>query len=313
MSKNILANKRFLSHSALLGTAIIYGLTYHFAKGVMPNALNPVAFVAIRALFAASFFFLISPLIPKEIIKKEDYFRIFLCALFGVVINQTTFFIGLTYTTAVSSAIIMTTNPILVIIIAYFLLKEPITRNKITGITLGLIGAMMIILSGRKADYTAYAPNPVLGNFLVFINAFSYGFYLVLVKDLMQKYHPLQIIKWVMLLGACMVLPFGLWGDHALLTADWNSFDTTIYYQILFVLIFTSCLAYFLNLFALRYLKPATVSAYIYGQPLVTTLFSILLFDNGEEFTLQKIIAALLIFTGVYLVSKPQKNSEKQL
>ncbi|APD06783.1 WAT1-related protein chloroplastic [Flavobacteriaceae bacterium UJ101] len=309
MSKNILVNKRLLSHSALLSTAVIYGLTYHFAKGVMPNALNPIAFVSIRALFAVPVFFLASLWIPKETIKKEDYFRIFLCALFGIVINQVAFFSGLMYTTPVSSSIIMTTNPILVIIIAYFLLNESITRNRILGITLGIIGAFIIILSGNQID-VHNAPNPLLGNFLVFVNAFSYALYLVLVKPLMQKYHPLHIIKWVMLIGGCMIVPFGLLGDRALLTASWKTFDTTIYYQIAFVLIFTSCLAYFLNLSALRYLKPATVSVYIYGQPLIATLFSVFFLENGETLTYQKIIATFLIFIGVYLVSKPAKTKK---
>ncbi len=296
-------NKRLISHILLLIATIIYGLTYHFAKGVMPNALNPVAFVSIRALFAGFIFLIISFFVTKQTIDKSDYMRIFLCAVFGVAANQVAFFIGLMNTTPVSSSIIMTTNPIIVIVFAYFLLKESITRTRVLGIICGIIGASVIILTGEN-DGSEIAPNPTLGNFLVFVNAASYALYLVMVKPLMEKYHPILILKWIMLIGAVIIFPFALFGENALLTANWLTFEAKIYYQIAFVLIFTSCLAYVLNLFALQVLKPATVSSYIYGQPLVAAFFSLMFLEKGEVLNIEKLFATGMIFLGVYLVSK---------
>jgi drug/metabolite transporter (DMT)-like permease len=151
-------------------------------------------------------------------------------------------------------------------------------------------------ISGRE--------NTLLGNLFVFLNALSWGIYLVLVKPLMKKYHTVTILKWVFLMGLFMVAPFGWSGVSELDVQAWPS---RIIWFALFVIVLTTFAAYLLNTYSLKALSPTVVSAYIYLQPLLTSLFAIYLFQN-DRLTPGKIVSGVLIFLGVYLVSYSRKK-----
>ena len=137
----------------------------------------------------------------------------------------------------------------------------------------------------------------MLGNFLVFINAVSYAFYLIIVKKLMDKYNAFTFVKWIYTVGFFMVLPFG-WSEIEQVV--WNSIPTDIYYKIGFVVLFSTFFTYLLNLLSMRQLSPTTVAVFMYLQPLFATIFAISVGKDSLDFV--KIGSALLVFLGVYLV-----------
>ena len=113
----------------------------------MPEYIEPSGFILLRVIGGSILFFFIYFFIVKERVKKKDFFRLMLCGLFGVAINQLFFFEGLNLTTPINAAIIMTISPVLVIITSAIIIKEKITVRKIIGIFLGLIGACILILN----------------------------------------------------------------------------------------------------------------------------------------------------------------------
>jgi drug/metabolite transporter (DMT)-like permease len=150
------------------------------------------------------------------------------------------------------------------------------------------------------------APNATLGNLLVFINAVSYGFYLILVKKLMDKYNAFTFVKWIYTFGFIMVLPFG-WNEfHAI---QWDIMPIEIFWKIGFVVVFSTFFTYLLNLLSMRELKPTTVAVFIYLQPLFATVFAVSL--GKDDLSLIKLLSAILIFAGVYLVTQKKVTSEK--
>jgi len=292
-------NKIIFAHLALFIVNLIYALNYSIAKDVMPEYINPSGFILLRVLGGVSLFFLFFKIFINEKINNSDLPRFALCGLFGVAINQLFFFEGLNLTTPINAAIIMTTNPILVIVISALLIREKISLMKIIGIIFGFIGACNLILN--SGDFS-FNNNFLIGNFLVFINATSYALYLVLVKNLMKKYNPITVMFYVFFFGLIFVFPFGY---ENVMLIDLQIFTTEIYLKVLFVIIFTTFIAYLFNGFALKSLTPATVSVYIYLQPLLASLIA--LFLNVDTLDMQKIISALFIFTAVFLVSVPKK------
>lgn len=284
---------------ALLGAtfvSVIYGLTFTIAKDVMPIYVKPFGLILIRVLGACFLFWLVSFFTIKEKIEKKDFPRIFAAAIFGVVLNQLTFFKGLSYTSPISASVIMLTAPILVLILSTILLKERIELKKIIGIIIGLIGTSILILYGKSVGN---ATNANWGNFLVFVNASSYAIYLILVKKIASKYSPLTFIKWIYTFGLFFVLPFGL-GEFT--AVNWNEIPTIIFFEIGYLVIFTTFFAYLINLSAIRYLKPTTLSVFIYLQPVFASIFAISL--QKDELNMIKLISAFLIFVGVYLVTQ---------
>ena len=293
--------KIYVAHLAVIGANIIFGINYVVAKGIMPDYLLPRSIIFLRVLGATLIFWLVSLLFPRENVDLKDLLRLAVCALFGVAINQVLFFEGLNLTTPINAAIIMVTIPIMVLVFAYFIIGDKITRNKSIGILFGFAGAVYLILQGGNISIKA---DTTLGNLLTFLNASSYALFLVLVKPLMKKYSALTIMKWVFTFGFIYIIPFSL---HLVIDSDFNAIPTIIWLSIIYVVIFTTVLAYFLNNFSLKTITPTMNSAYIYLQPLLATVVALL--ASKDTLTYVEILAAIFIFTGVYFVNFRKEKS----
>ena len=296
-------SKRNWALLAATFVSIIYGVSFTIAKDVMPTYVKPYGFILLRVLGATVLFWLVSFFGPKEKIQTADFPRIIAAALFGVALNMLTFFKGLSYTSPISGAVIMVTTPIIVLILSSILTKERMELRKITGILLGLFGTGFLILYGQSMGNATNAP---LGNFLVFVNAVSYGFYLIIVKKLMDKYNAFTFVKWIYTFGLLMVIPFG-WSEYQ--EIQWQTIPSMILWEIGFVVVFTTFMTYLLNLVSMRELKPTTVAVFIYLQPLFATVFAMSL--GKDQLTLVKGLSAVLIFVGVYLVLQKKKSQSQ--
>lgn len=292
-------SKRTWALLAATIVSIIYGVTFTIAKDVMPKYVEPFGFITMRVGGSMLLFWLVSFFGPKEKIAKEDFPRIAAAALFGVALNMLTFFKGLSYTSPIMGAVLMVTTPMIVLVLSAIIMKERMLKRKVFGLVLGLAGTITLILYGKSM---VNAPNATLGNLLVFINAVSYGFYLIIVKKLMDKYNAFTFVKWIYTFGFLMVLPFG-WNEFNAI--DFVNLRTDIIWKIGFVVVFSTFFTYLLNLISMRELKPTTVAVFIYLQPLFATIFAVGL--GKDELSLVKLLSAVLIFTGVYLVT--QKKS----
>lgn len=295
-------NKRTLAILAAIGATTIYGLNHTIAKGVMPHYVQPFGFIIFRVGGAALLFWAISVFGPKEKIAKKDYRRMLLCAVLGMGVNMLVFFKGLSLSTPINSAVLVTTTPIIVLILSAILIKEKISGRKILGIAIGLIGALGLILFGTEVRQDA--PNIPMGNFLIFMNSVFYGSYLIVVKTLIEKYHPFTFMKWLFTLGIFLVLPFGY---QEFIEIDFANLPMEAVLSILFVILGTTFCTYLFNIFALTQLKASTVSAFVYVQPLIGILYAVA--TGKDSLTTLKILAACLVLLGVYLASRKPKFS----
>ena len=286
----------FFAHVAMFLVALIYAANFSLAKMAMPDYVGAFGFILLRVSAAAALVFISSAFI-REKVEKKDIGTLVLTSIFGVALNMLTFFKGLELTTPINGALIMLMTPILVLVFSFVVLKEKLNFLKIIGIGLGLGGALMLTLSNSNAS-SDYAPNPLWGNILVGINAASYGVYLIMIKPLAKKYHPITIMKWNFGLGLLFVFPFGI---QETLQVNWQTMPYEIMLVIAFVLFFVTFVNYLLNAIALTMVSPAVIGAYIYLQPVLTALIAVI--GGHDNLTLTITISSLLIFGGVYLVS----------
>jgi len=300
------------AHVALLGVNVLYGANHLLAKGVMPDFLAPNAFIFIRVSFTAVLFFLLHRLFIRERVERKDLLLLATCGLFGVAINQLFFFNGLEITSAMNAGIIMTSTPILVVVLSYFILKEPITKLKALGVFLGAIGAVALTLVGKVPNFDSS-----LGDLFIFINALSFGIYLVLVKPLMSRYNPLTVITYNFLFGWLFVSLYpSTWID--LYNAPFGIFPLEVWLKISFVVIGATFFTYLLNIYALKHVSPSVSGSYIYTQPALVILFTILFAwmgwsdDFTKAITFEKIAYMFMIFSGVYLISRSSYIQRKR-
>lgn len=294
-------SKRTLAILAAIGATTIYGLNHTIAKSVMPHHVQAFGFIFLRVSGAALLFWAVSFLGPREQIERRDWGRLLLCSLFGMVINMLAFFKGLELSTPINSAVLVTITPIIVTVLSIFLISEKVTGIKAVGIGMGLVGALALIFMSESQSFNA--PNIPLGNSLFILNATSYGLYLILAKKLIEKYHPITLMKWLFTLAFFMNFPITFGEFRAI---DWSAIPPEGLAAIAFVIIGTTFLTYLFNVFALTQLKASTVSAFIYAQPVIGILFALLL--GKDQLTLLKAVATLLVLAGVYLVSKKPKR-----
>ncbi len=287
--------QQWKAHLAMLIVALIYGINYFVTKSVVPEYIKPFGAILIRVAFGSALFILVHVLFVREKVERKDYLKLALCAFFGVALNQLMFFKGLSITRAVNASLIMTTTPILVLIVSAIFLKEAITWKKILGIILGATGAVLLIAG---SDFS-FGSETIWGDLFILINASSYGIYLVLVKPLMNKYKALTVVRWTFSFGFLMILPFGFSEAMELKLAV---FTPKVLWAMGFIILFTTFMAYLLNAWSLRFVNASVVGFYIYLQPVITTILTLVL---GLEIDLVRtLLLSSLIFTGVYLVSK---------
>ncbi|OED35192.1 multidrug transporter [Flavobacteriaceae bacterium (ex Bugula neritina AB1)] len=290
-------DKRTVALLAALGASLIYAVNHTIAKGVMPTYIKPFGFILLRVLGATLLFWVASLWGPKQKIERGDWARIFICAFFGMVLNMLMFFKGLQLSTPINSSVIITISPILVFILSAIFINEKITFLRTFGILLGFSGAIGLILFGNEIRQDA--PNIPLGNSMLAINAIAYAVYLILMKPLTTKYHPFTLMKWLFLIGLLINLPitYSEFNEVA-----WTALPYHVIWKMVFVVVGTTFFTFLLNIVALKTLKASTLGAFIYLQPLLAISFAMAV--GADSLSLVKIACALLVFMGVYLVTK---------
>ena len=212
--------------------------------------------------------------------------------------NIAAFIAGLDYSTPINSSILIIITPIFVVILSYFIFKNKINSSKIAGIFVGFIGAMALIINADTNS--SIGRNIPLGNFLFIVNSISYAYYLIIVKPMAEKYDLITLFKWLFLIGLVFNFPLGI---NQFLEVDWNNLPLQeAVLPMLYVVICTTFMTYFLNGYALTRLTSSEVAVFVYLQPIIGVVFAIL--SKSDTLSLTIIIASILIFTGLYLTTK---------
>lgn len=291
-------------HLIALTTNILFGFNIPISKSLLAS-VGPFGWSFSRAFFACCCFWITSLFLPRErLAQKSDLGLLLVCALFGMVFNQVSFIVGLTLTSPIDASIISTAVPVMVMIIAAIVLKEPITPTKITGVLVGAAGALLLILSGSS---NLVGSNSLHGDLLCMLSGLSYAIYLVISKPLVQRYSSVTIMKWTFLFSTIFLFPTGI-GE--LKDINYMDIDTQLWLQIAYALLLGTFIPYLLIPMSLKRLRPTTMSMYNYVQPMVASVVAIIALQ--DTFTWIKCGAAVLVFTGVYIVNKSKSRAQME-
>ncbi|HWN87872.1 MAG TPA: EamA family transporter [Chitinophagaceae bacterium] len=294
------------AHIAVVSTNLFFAVNFSLVKYVSPALIKPYAVNILRVGVSLILFWLLWTMSDvKPHIKRKHWFRFFLCGLTGIAINQMFFIKGLTYTSAIHASLLILLTPILITVFAFTVLKEKITIIKALGLALGIGGAVLLILSKEQSSS---ATDYLFGDLLIVINAISYTVYFIIVKPLMAEYPPLHVVRWVFTFGFLMILPFG-WNEFV--SIPWEQLEWSHYLSILFIVVPGTFLAYFFNIYGIQHLGAGTTGSYIYTQPVFAAVIAVIIFH--EQLTPAKLLAGIMIFLGVFLVSFKRGSLNKSL
>lgn len=291
-------SKKAIAHLALIFANLFFAVNLSAVKHLTNLELaQPFGLNVVRVGVTVSLFWILYLIKPVNIkIDKTDRKRLFFCAVTGIAINQLFFLKGLSLTYPIHAALLLLITPILIVFIAAWILKERLGFLKVAGLAFGISGALVLILA---KDSTGNGDNVIMGDIFIIINAVSYTIFFVLVKPLMLKYNPVVILRWIFTIGLFLILPFG-WKEFT--EIPWQRYNTIDYTSMCLIVINGTFLAYLFNLYGIKNLGASIAGFYIYTQPVFATLIAMVFLH--EELAVYKILAALLIFGGVYLANK---------
>lgn len=295
--------QRTKAHLALLFTNIFFAINYTAVKQLINEGLvKPFGLNLLRVGISAVLLWTLF-LFSKEKLKfqRKHTGRFVLCALTGIAINQLLFIKGLSLTYSIHASLLMLTTPILITVIAAWILNESVTFYKIAGLVLGISGALVLITARES---TGNPSQVVFGDILIILNAISYTFYFILVRPLMKEYDPISVVRNIFTIGFFMILPF-CWNEFR--EIPWQNYTSGSYGLLALIIIGGTFLAYIFNVYGIKILGASIAGTYIYSQPVFAAVIAIIFL--GEDISLYKIIAALFIFSGVYLANKSSSNA----
>ncbi len=297
-----MANKKFTGHIAIFAANIFFGLNNPLSRSIIPEIIDPYVLTFLRIAGGLILFWAASLFVKKENVPLKDIFLFFLAAIFAITSNQIPFIVGLSMTTPIDASIVVTLLPILSMIFAALFIKEPITLMKAIGVIVGASGALVLIFSSHGNQVGS---GNFTGNLVVLVGVISFSLYITIFKNLISKYSPITSMKWMFLFGALQSFPFC---QQALFETDFTSIETLSWLKIAYTIVIATFLGYILIATGQKILRPTTLSMYNYLQPIVAAIVAVVI--GMDHFGIEKIISAVLVFSGVYIVTQSKTRAQ---
>lgn len=288
-------------HLFALTANIMWGLMAPIGKSALQE-FSALSVTTFRMVGAAIAFWILSIFCKQEQVNHRDMLKIFFASLFALVFNQGVFIFGLSLTSPIDASIVTTTLPIITMIVAAIYLKEPVTNKKVLGIFVGAIGALTLILGSQSSGAGG---SSIWGDLLCLLAQFSFSIYLTVFKGLSQRYSPVTINKWMFVYASMCYIPF-TYNDVAAI--EWSAVSSAAIWQVLYVVLGGSFIAYICIMTAQKLLRPTVVSMYNYMQPIISSI-AVVLMGMGT-FGWQKGISVGLVFLGVYIVTQSKSRAD---
>lgn len=283
---------------------VSWGLMAPFLKDLLNGGIiTPMALSGYRIIGGALLFWLIGMFVKPDknacnSIERRDIVPLIIASLLVIGLNQVLIIVGMSLTSPVDASVVCSLTPIFTLIFGAILMGIAFTWNKALGVTIGLAGALIFVFTGQ-ADAETYVSNPVLGDVACLMAQVFGALYLVCFTKLISKYSLITLMKWMFLISGIAVLPFSL---PDMLAVDWSQVILMEYIDLIFIILFGTCLAYMLIPVAQRRVEPTVIAMYNYLQPVVAVVFSVI--AGLATFSITNAIATAMVFVGVWIVNR---------
>lgn len=227
-------------------------------------------------------------------ISAKDYGLFAILGLSGCALYNIFFFIATQKAPIIKSALVIAWNPILICILAAWLLKEKITRSHIIGSILATLGVVNIIAKGSMEALLSLRLEPIDG--ILFGAVICWAVYSVVGRIVLRKFSSVVSTTYACLFGTLFLMP------TAILTFEWSDFQraTWIYWiSVLDTAVLVSVISFIMYYHGIRQIGAAKASIFINFMPLSAAILSIWIFNEPVENYLWQ--GGLLIIIGVYV------------
>jgi drug/metabolite transporter (DMT)-like permease len=300
MARTSSSNTAAAPHLALIAVQLLFA-TWPIVGKIALRAVPAVALVGFRVAGAALTLLILARASGNlQRIRRADWSLLVVSSILGLILNQWLYVKGLSITTAINATLLSTTIPVSTLLVGVALGTDLITLRRVLGIALAAAGVLYLIGPGRAQFSSATRA----GDLLIVSNSLCYGAYIAVSTDLVKRYNALTVITWIFVVGCVATIPVGVisMAHIPLASISWG-----VWLAILYVILLPTAGAYYLNAWALARVPPSTVAVYIYLQPLIA--FALAPMILGEALSSSTVIASLLIFAGVVVVTRRRQRA----
>lgn len=291
-------------HLALFFANLIFGLNTPISRTIIPELIDPFSLTFLRLAGSTILFWILSLFVKKETVPAKDILLLFFASIFGIVLNQIPYIAGLSKTSPIDASLVTSLLPIITMLLAALIIKEPVTWLKAIGVLVGASGAFILIMNSANHN----GKGSFTGDIMILMAASSYALYLTLFKNLISKYSPITTMKWMFLFATIMSYPVL---HKSVAQTDFTSLDTSVWLRIGYVVVFATFISYLLIPIGQKTIRPTTLSMYNYMQPIVASLVAVGL--GMDTFGYEKIVSTVLVFAGVYIVTQSKSRAQMEL
>ncbi len=290
-------------HIALFGANLIFGLKTPLSRTIIPELIDPFSLTFLRLAGSTALFWLLSLFLKKEKMPFKDIILLFFASIFGIVLNQVPYITGLSMTSPIDASLVTSMLPIITMLLAALIIREPITWLKAIGVLVGASGAFILIMNSTNGN----GKGNITGDLIILSAALSFALYLTIFKKLISKYSPVTTMKWMFLFATIVSYPVL---RKSIAHTDFMAMDLSVWLRIGYIVVFATFITYLLIPIGQKTVRPTTLSMYNYMQPIVASFVAVGL--GMDSFGYEKIISTLLVFAGVYIVTQSKSRAQME-
>ena len=202
-------------------------------------------------------------------------------------------------TTAGTSALVISSVPAFIAVLAAWHLREALNALRTAGIALAFAGLAVMLLLGAPGSELRVTFTPSAA--LIVPSAIFAAFYAVLAKPYLKKYRPFQLVAYAILFGTAFTLPL-VAADAGRTASDIATMGLEGWLPILYLGVFPTFLAYGIWFRAMQKMEASAVGTYVYLSTLVAVLAGV--YFLGESLTLPLVLGGAMVIAGVYLAQR---------
>lgn len=293
-----MSKSKIIVYLEALFAVIVWGASF-IATKIAVEQISPVAVVWIRFAMGIPILF-IAVLMRKQFAfpKGSEWLYFALLGFLGISFHQWLQSNGLQTSQATTTAWIVSTSPVFIALLAWFILKEKLSWLQIAGIVFAMFGVLVVVSKGNLASITL-GNFGTTGDFLILISALNWAVFSILSRHGFQNHPSTRLTFWVMTLGWLITTVAFISGKNY---TEITQLDSRGWWAMIFLGIFTTGLAYIAWFDVLSQLPAAQSGAFLFLEPPASMVVAaIVLF---EKITWASIIGGIVIILGVWLVNK---------
>jgi drug/metabolite transporter (DMT)-like permease len=288
----------------LIFVTIVWGVNFSFVKYALRD-FGPLSFTVVRFILGALFLLAVMRASGESFgIDRNDRGPIIRLGFTGITLYNIFFMLGLKFTTASNSALIIALSPLFAGVIQAAKGQERLTGTAVTGILLAAVGAALVI-QGRDGG-VRLAADGLLGDLLTLCASLFWALYTMNSKPLLEKYSAVKVTAYCMAIGSVLLLPAGA---YDLTRQSWSSISLPSWAALFFAAFVSGGIAFSLWYQGVKRIGVTRTIVYHYLVPFVAVIFAALFL--GERITFLQVLGGASVLTGVYLVQRGKPEGGK--